>query len=189
MVAAGALPDDRLERDVVEEVDLPERLARRRVGQVDLDERPLDGEQGVAQRHARVGQAAGVDDRDVEVAPVEPVDQGALVVRLEEVDVEAELGGPRRDPGVDLVERLAAVDLGLARPDQVEVRAPRGPGPWSSRAPGAGRQQAGGGAFHDVRPRCRPGRRRRRRSAGPSAGGRPACFLSVARWASTVSSG
>ena len=70
MVAAGALPDDRLERDVVQEVDVPERLARRRVGQVDLDERSLDGEQGVAQRDARVGQAAGVDDRDVEVALV-----------------------------------------------------------------------------------------------------------------------
>ena len=74
-------------------------------------------EQRVAQRHARVGQPAGVDDRDVEVALVEPVDQRALVVRLEEVDVEAELRGPRRDPGVDLVERLVAVDLGLARPD------------------------------------------------------------------------
>ena len=57
-----------------------------RVGQVDLDERPLDGEQGVAQGDARVGQPAGVDDRDVEVAPVEPVDERALVVRLEEVD-------------------------------------------------------------------------------------------------------
>ena len=33
---------DRLERDVVEEVDLPEGLPFRRIRQVDLDERPLD---------------------------------------------------------------------------------------------------------------------------------------------------
>ena len=51
-------------------------------------------EQGVAQRDARVGQAAGVDDRDVEVALMQPIDQRALVVRLEEVDVEAELRRP-----------------------------------------------------------------------------------------------
>ena len=96
VIAAGALPDDRLERDVVQEVDLAERLAGRRVGQVDLDERPLDREQRIAQRDARVGEPAGVDDRDVEVARVQTVDQGALVVRLEEVDVEAELARARR---------------------------------------------------------------------------------------------
>ena len=69
VVAARPLADDRFERDVVEEVDLAERLAPRRVGEVDLDERPLDREERVAQRDARMGQAAGVDDRDVEVAP------------------------------------------------------------------------------------------------------------------------
>ena len=73
---------------------------------MDLPERPLDAEQRVAQGDRRVGQPAGVDDRDVEVALVEPVDQGALVVRLEEVDVEAQLGRPRRDLGVDVVERV-----------------------------------------------------------------------------------
>ena len=99
-------------------VDVPERLARRRVREVDLDERPLDAEQRVAQRDARVGQPAGVDDRDVEVALVQPVDQRALVVRLEEVDVEPELGGARGDRGVDLVERLVPVDLGLARAER-----------------------------------------------------------------------
>ena len=41
-VARGALADDRLEGDVGQEVDLPERLAGGRIRQVDLDERPLD---------------------------------------------------------------------------------------------------------------------------------------------------
>ena len=121
-IAARALPDDRQERDVVQEVDVPERLARRGVGQVDLDERSLHPQQRVPQRDARVREAGRVDDRDVEVALVQPVDQRALMVRLEEVDVETERGRVRRQAGVDLVERLVAVDLGLARAEQVEVR-------------------------------------------------------------------
>ena len=77
VIAPRTLADDRLERDVVEEVDLPEGFALRRIGQVDLDERPLDREQGVAQRHARVSQTAGVDDGDVEIALVQAIDQRA----------------------------------------------------------------------------------------------------------------
>ena len=68
---------------------------------MDLDERARDPEQGVAQRDTRVGQATGVDDRDVEIAPMQPVDERALVVRLEEVDVEPEIDGVRGEPGMD----------------------------------------------------------------------------------------
>ena len=94
--------------------------------------------------------------------------------------------GPCRDPGVDLVERLVPVDLGLARPDEVEVRALRGPGPSSSR-----RSRSGRPAARPRRARRPPGRRRRgrrRRSAvGSTQRSRPAaCFLSVARWSMTV---
>jgi hypothetical protein len=49
MVAASALPDDRFERDIAEIVGVPEGLARRRVRQVDLDERPRDAEERIAQ--------------------------------------------------------------------------------------------------------------------------------------------
>src|SRR3990170_1173747 len=118
-----ALADDRGERDVLEEVHLPERLPLRGIGEVDLHEWPLDPEQGVAQGDARVRQPAGVDDGDVEVARMQAVDQGALVVRLEEVDLEPQLGRPNADPRVQLVEGLAPVDLRLARAQQVQVRA------------------------------------------------------------------
>jgi hypothetical protein len=60
VIAARSLADDRLERDVVQVVDLPERFAPGGIREVDLDERALDGEQGVAQRDARVGQAAAL---------------------------------------------------------------------------------------------------------------------------------
>ena len=91
VVAPGALADDRLDGDV------GRKLTCRNGSRRDGSERwtSMNGrwtaEQRVAQRDARVGQPAGVDDRDVEVAPVQPVDEGALVVRLEEVDLEAEL--------------------------------------------------------------------------------------------------
>ena len=51
---------------------------------MDLDERSLDAQQRVAQGDAGVGQAAGVHDREVEVALVQSVDEELLVVRLEE---------------------------------------------------------------------------------------------------------
>ena len=102
VVAASTLADDRFERDVMEEVDLPERLALARVGQVDLDERALHGKESVAQRDAGVSQPAGIDDGDVEVALVQAIDQRAFVVRLVEVDLEIQLGGaasiPARSP-------------------------------------------------------------------------------------------
>ena len=123
VIAARSLPDDRLQRDVREEVHLPERLAGRRIREVDLDERSLDGQQRVPERDGGVGQPAGIDDDDVEVALVEPVDEGAFVIGLEERDLQPQLGGPGGDPGMDLVERGAAVDLRLARPEEVEVRA------------------------------------------------------------------
>ena len=55
--------------------DMPERLARRRIREMDLPERPLNSEKRVAQGNRRMRQPAGVDDRRVEVALVEPVDQ------------------------------------------------------------------------------------------------------------------
>ena len=56
-------------------------------------------EQRVAERDRGVGQASSIDDRDVEVAGVQPVDQGALVVRLEEPDFKTELvGASTRSP-------------------------------------------------------------------------------------------
>ena len=69
--------------------------------------------------------------------------------------------------GVDLVERLAPVDLGLACADEVEVRSLRGPGRVSSRARGG--EERGCGTVRRSRARCRRGRPIPWRSGGPSA--------------------
>ena len=119
----------------MEEVDLPERFARRRVGQVDLDERPLDRQKRVAQGDARVGQPAGVDDRDIEVAPVQPIDEEALVVRLEEVDGQARAPRPgsrsRRDLARACPSRRSRVRGCRRGSDWV----PQGPAPLVIRRP------------------------------------------------------
>ena len=53
---------------------------------------------------------------------VDPVDQLALVVALPEVELEAEFAGEPAAIRLDVGERVAAVDFGLALAEQVEVR-------------------------------------------------------------------
>jgi hypothetical protein len=62
------------------------RLASEHVGQVDLDERNADPEQGIAQRHAGVGERRGIDDDESDsflAGGVNSVEQGVLGVALE----------------------------------------------------------------------------------------------------------
>jgi len=94
-----------LDCDVVQEVDVAERLALGRIRQMNLDERPADPKQRVAKGDAGVGEPAGVDYRPVEIALVKAVDQRTLVVRLEGLDREPELRAPARQPVVDLGQR------------------------------------------------------------------------------------
>src|SRR2546425_3458028 len=107
----------------MEEVGCSNRPGCGGIREMGLPEGALHREKRVAQGDRRMGQPAGVDDRGVEVALVQPIDEGTLVVRLEEGDVEPELGRAGRDLAVDVVERVVAVDLWLACPDEVEVRA------------------------------------------------------------------
>ena len=90
-----------------------------------LDDRQLAGDQRVPQGHARVRVAPEVHDQTVDVATcgVQAVDQGALVVRLEAIDLAAQLARERPQARVDVGERVAPVDLGLALTEQVQVRA------------------------------------------------------------------
>ena len=157
---------------------MAERLARRRVGQVDLDERSLDAQQGVAQGDAGVGQAAGVHDREVEVALVEAVDEEPSWFDWKKATPKPELAARAPDPGVDLVERLVAVDLRLARPGQVQVRPLQDERPGSCRAPR--REQLAGHLGGQSRA-ARPHGPRHPTRVGSTQRSRPAaCFLSAA---------
>jgi hypothetical protein len=86
-------------------------------GHADGPERIVEGERRVRERAAveqqpRVGAAALAD----------AIEQIALVVRLEGVDLDAELLATRLEAPVDVGERLLAVDLRLARAEQLEIR-------------------------------------------------------------------
>ena len=105
---------------------VPERFPRVHVAQVHLDERDLHGEQRIAQRDARVGEAGGVEDDEGHVAGrrlVDPRDQLGLGIALERRQVVPGLGGELRHPLVDLVEGDLAVDAGFTGAEQVQVRA------------------------------------------------------------------
>ena len=98
-------------------------LARHDVGEVDLDGGDGGELQRVADRARVVRPGAGVDDDAVgEVAhAVQLLDELALVVGLEEARVEVELVREGVDRLLELEERHAAVVLGIAATDLVEV--------------------------------------------------------------------
>ena len=78
---------------------------------------------GVEQGHRGVTVAGGVDDerRGLFAGFLDPVDQLALVIGLAEHHGRA-VGDPFAQ-GADVIQRLAAIDVRLAHPKQVEVGA------------------------------------------------------------------
>ena len=124
LVALRAAADDdavRPERDVGV---VAEALALVDVGDVHLDHRPLEGVEGVEDGDRGVGEGAGIDgdSNGLLAGLVDPVDDLALPVRLQEAEGEAELGGQRGAVALDVGEGLVAVDLRLALAEEVEVR-------------------------------------------------------------------
>src|SRR3546814_16477597 len=73
-----------------------------------------------------MGIAAAVEERRLrprEMRLVQPVDQHALVVRLAAIDAQAERDRLVGEPRVNVVQRVMAVYLRLARAGQVEIGA------------------------------------------------------------------
>src|SRR5581483_11637495 len=103
----------------------PPGLAGGRVGEMDLDDHPIVGGEGVGEGVGVVGESARIEDdgRRPAPGPVDLVDEVALVVRLAVLDLVAGGGGRRPGRGHVVVERRLAVDLGFPLAEQVEVRA------------------------------------------------------------------
>jgi hypothetical protein len=88
-----------------------ERFAGMHVGQVHLDERQADAEQGIAQGCRGVGEGAGVDDDEagaVGARGVDAVDQHVLGIGLQAVQHVA--------GGAGLVDQSASISASVARP-------------------------------------------------------------------------
>jgi hypothetical protein len=105
-------------------VERPDERARHVDGQVDLDRREGHGAERVVERERGVRVRRRVHEETVEAAErlADPRAELPLVVRLARLQADTELGGPGREPRVDRVERVRAVDGGLAHPEQLEVR-------------------------------------------------------------------
>src|SRR5512141_2738334 len=101
----------------------PEILTARGVGEVHLDGRQAAVEQGVPDSHAGVRVCRGIDHNPVE-APLrclEPLDDLALVVRLEEGDRRALRPGRCHHRFADVGQRFPSVEGRLALPENVQV--------------------------------------------------------------------
>ena len=101
------------------------RLARGDVGHVDLEHRERHRLDRVVQRHAVLRQRGRIEQRAVERvdALVQLVDEHALVVRLQRLELDAALVSEAMQPLVDLRQGRRAVDVRLAAAEQVQVGA------------------------------------------------------------------
>ena len=66
---------------------------------------------------------------------LDAVDQLALGVRLDDLDLDAELAGEGAQTVVDLIERERAVDVGLAATEEIQVGAVQDEHGLAARAP------------------------------------------------------
>lgn len=123
-VAIRAQPADNSRRFIVEIAVMAPRFARMHIGHMALNERDAHAEQSITDSDRRVREATRVNDDGVDAllaGLLDAVHDAALVIGLEGEDAEAQLGAALLDRGVDLGERDGAVDLGLARAQEVEV--------------------------------------------------------------------
>lgn len=125
-VALQALAGDGGEAGKACIAHLAEVLAGLYGADVYLDGRDGDGLEGVEDRHARMRVSCRVDDDAVDLAVglLDLVDDAALVVGLEDLDLVKALRGARLPADLDqAVVVVAAVDTRLANAEHVEVGA------------------------------------------------------------------
>jgi hypothetical protein len=103
---------------------VPVRLAGLRVREVHLDAGEPHRLDGVEQGQGRVRQGTAVEEEALEGAArlADQVEERSFVVRLEPLDLDAELGGALRQAPVDVRERLFPVDFRLPGAQQLQVR-------------------------------------------------------------------
>jgi len=123
-VAADAKADDHPCRDLRQERVVTKGFALVHVRDMHLEERDRHAGERIAQRDAGVRQATRVDDDvagAVEPRRVDAVDQGAFVVALKALHRHPARRAERDRSALDVGQRVVAVDLRLARAEQVQV--------------------------------------------------------------------
>eukprot|EP00825_Cyclidium_porcatum_P015735 TRINITY_DN19018_c0_g1_i1.p2 TRINITY_DN19018_c0_g1~~TRINITY_DN19018_c0_g1_i1.p2 ORF type:complete len:225 (+),score=29.08 TRINITY_DN19018_c0_g1_i1:189-863(+) len=125
-VAVGAEAADHADRLVAEVAGMAERLAAVRVGQVDFDEGQGHCRQRVADRDGGVGEGGRIDQDEggaVGAGGLDTVHQRVLGIGLTGAQLMAGFLRLRHQCQVDVCQRRMAIDLRLARAEQVEVGA------------------------------------------------------------------
>ena len=128
------------------------------VGQVDFEGRRAPCGDGVAERDAGVGVGGGVQHDDVggRSRLLDPSHQFALMIRLAEIDADAERTRGVADFQFDIRESESAVDAGFACTQQIQVRAIDTGRAWPEVIRGAtGSQQEKGFGAGQLRTRAR----------------------------------
>jgi hypothetical protein len=124
VVGPWAEAADATEGEIGEEGTPTELLARLGFGEMNLDERELRGEEGVAQDDARMRESCRVQDTKVGLRGrvlVEEVDQSPLVVALKGEKPMPLGAGSCLEAGADDLEALRAVEGDLAPTEEVEI--------------------------------------------------------------------
>ena len=124
LVTLGTESGNHAGRDVREERMLPEVLTRKNVGQVHLDERDGDAQQGISQGDAGMREAAEIDEHEsgaVDPGQLDPVDQRGLGIALQGVELVAGGRALFAQAPVDVIERVTAVDMRLPMPQQIQI--------------------------------------------------------------------
>src|SRR5665213_729891 len=137
-IALAAQTADHAGRGEADIGAMAEALAPEDVGDVHLDDRQGGSAQRVENGNGGMCIAAGIDDDTVGrfARLLDPIDELPLVVRLAEVDGEAERGGALEAGFLDIGEGLVAIGLGLPHAEEIEI------GPVENEDGGAAHDQA-----------------------------------------------
>ncbi len=122
-VASGPETRNDADREIGEERLATSRLAGEDVGEVNLDERDADGEEGVPHRDRGMGERRGVHDGAVcrLRQRLHELYQLAFMVGLAPGQLNAERRRALTDEALQIGKRLAAVELRFTRAEEIEI--------------------------------------------------------------------
>jgi len=95
------------------------------VGEVDLDERYVDRQQGIAQRDAGVGKSGRVEDDEIDAfmrCSMDVIHELVLGIGLKGQQFATLLLNPTLEPVVDGVQSVASIVPGFPASEKVEIR-------------------------------------------------------------------
>src|SRR5260370_34688387 len=124
VIAIGAETDYPAVDDIRDSRMMAKGLAPIDVGQVNFDNRYAQRAYGIADSDARMRVGGGVDNERVDLTArfLNAVDDRALAVGLKRLDRHSELEAKLAQPEINLRQRRAAVNSGLAFAKHIEIR-------------------------------------------------------------------